>query len=110
MKYFYALVLSSILLSCSSSQRIAYLQVPSDSKVDTIDVAAYEKKYGKDDGVYLFHEESIEHSGTTAFLDPGGTWDFHRVVRHKYIILNPDNQDLTTFELGVSKRAKIGTF
>src|SRR5947207_1778684 len=114
MKYILCIIVACAVISCSSSQRITYLQVPAETKGDTVDVAAYEKKYGKYDGVFLIHDESIEHSGTStnSFLDPGGAsvkWEFHRVVRHKYVVLNPDNQELTTFELGASARANIGT-
>lgn len=77
---------------------------------DSVDVKAYEAKYGKYDGVYLDIDESIEHSGTSTRMAYGSTtWDYNYVLRRKYLVLNPDIQYLTTFSLSTYSSGKIGT-
>ncbi len=110
MKYFFFFCIVITLISCTSSDRTVYLKVPQGDTKDTINIAAYEEKYSTYDGVYLFIDESIEHTGSKDFSISGFVnWDFHYVIKKKYIILNPESQTLTTFELGVSSKAKIGT-
>ena len=104
-----ACALAFTLAACSSSQRTIFLLPPSDVKGDTVDVAAYERKYGKHDGVFIDIEESIEHAGfSTESILGGAHWDYYRVVRRKYVVLNPDKEELTTFTMRVNSKAKIG--
>ncbi len=65
------------------------------------DLAKYETKYAGEDGVYLFRNLMIEHSGNKedvgySFLNK---WYFHRVEKYQYVILNTEAEELTTFTL-----------
>jgi hypothetical protein len=87
-------LVATLLASCANSKRIAYLKnpLPPDSvKPATIDLAAYEKKYSKYDGVYLDREYTLEHFGSK------GSWEFFKVYRLRFLVLNPDAEWLTTF-------------
>ena len=109
MKRYLPLLFAVILFSCASSQRTIFLKTPTADQRDSIDVEAYETRYGKYDGVYLDIDESIEHSGMSARGMFGTSWDYHYVIHRKYLVLNPDAQDLTTFTLRTYRHANIGT-
>jgi hypothetical protein len=105
------LLLSTALLlsSCVSSKRVVQLEQPAAVRTDSVDVSSYLEKYGTYDGVYLDVKQSLDHYGTkgqgiTAF----GSWSFTDVIHRKYIVLNPDAQNLTTFSFNTSKNAVIG--
>lgn len=67
------------------------LAVPSLSiPAEEVDFTAYEKKYGDHDGVFLNNEYLLEHTNKYAC---------YKVFIKKYMVLNPDNENLTTFEL-----------
>jgi hypothetical protein len=102
--------LALMLSSCVTSQRTIFLKAPSANQHDSVDIGAYETRYGKHDGVFLDIDESVEHSGRS---EQGGfgatTWDYHYVIRRKYLVLNPDVEYLTTFKLTTYRGATIGT-
>ncbi|MFZ4622360.1 MAG: hypothetical protein ACOYNS_17490 [Bacteroidota bacterium] len=105
------LLLSAALLlsSCVSSKRVLQLEPPAAMRTDSIDVSAYMEKYGTYDGVILDTRQSIEHYGTKGQgFNMFGTWDFTDVIQRKYLILNPDAQNLTTFTFTASKNSVIG--
>ena len=105
------ILLVFIFSSCSVSRRITHIQyVPSDSLLqkDRINVAEYEKKYSKYDGVYLFVKNVMEHSGTKSSFGFGG-WKYHRIKNIKYVVLNPDAAYLTTFSQTFHPKAQINS-
>lgn len=61
------------------------------------DPAVYEQKYGLHDGVYLWYSDISEHSGSS-----GGEWVYSRSTRRTYMVLKPDVEQMTTFELSLS--------
>ena len=95
------LLLSSFLLtSCVTSQRISFLTYDA-AKPDSINLKEYETKYKDYPGVILSTERTIEHSGTGRnFVQwpMAPAWQFHSIRKNKYLILNPDKQEFTTFE------------
>jgi len=65
--------------------------VPSETVTEPlIDLQACEEKYGRYGGFFLYYEEDIEH------VTPG--WYVFKVTKRKYMLLNPDAVELTTFE------------
>lgn len=103
-------LLSLLLMSCGPSivsNRISYLPLPKVQKRDSINVQEYATKYPKYDGVFLDYERIIDHSGRK-MTGPGFGWQVHFVKRLKYIVLNPDNQKLTTFELNTGNFCELG--
>lgn len=66
-----------------------------------VNLAEYEKNYGKYDGVFLNYEQIIEKTG--------GLFNMQaiRISKLKYLVLNPDAQWLTTFNLRQDKTAAI---
>jgi hypothetical protein len=98
-----SLVVLLMICSCTVSKRLSYLTLPAEAARDTLptDVAYYESKYGEHDAVYLEYEQIMEHSGMkeTFGYSLGKEWTFHELHRYKYVILNPNNKELTTFSL-----------
>jgi hypothetical protein len=108
MKTFLPLLLALILSSCVISQRTLFLAPPPTGRVDSIDVADYEKRFGKYDGIYLESEKLIEHSGVTGGLMNGvDSWGYSTIARQKVLVLNPNAERLTTFRLTLGKRTEI---
>ena len=98
-------LLAATLTGCTTSQRVRYLDpAPTTAAANrTFDLAAYEQKYGDNDAVFLFTESTIEHSGSRekGVFDTG-KWMFSLVHRRKYVVFNPDVDDLTTFHISYS--------
>lgn len=96
-RLFVLLSLIALVVSCTVSKRTSKLIVPPMAVPGqaTIDLAAYEEKYGDYDGVYLYDETTIEHYGGKELL--AGGWKFVRMNREKYIIFDPSASRLTTF-------------
>ncbi|MEZ4388534.1 MAG: hypothetical protein R3D98_13375 [Candidatus Krumholzibacteriia bacterium] len=92
----------SLVSACTSSQRLNFLTVPGDeiAPEDRPDVAAYQQKYGRYDGVYLFYESTHEHSGNREkdFLDRA-KWTYTRIIRERYLIFDPTNTELTSYRV-----------
>jgi hypothetical protein len=108
------LLVAFILSSCSVSKRLTnYQSAPSDSLLlaEKINPADYEDKYSKYDGVYLFVKNSMEHSGSEVTLMPEASgWEFHKIKKLRYLILNPDNEKLTTYSLRLHPKAEVNSF
>jgi hypothetical protein len=98
-----------LLAGCSISERLVYLSPPSKIEADTLSIKDYEVKYGEYDGVYLNYQRALEHSGTNSSMMNINDWKYHKIVKRKYMILNPDNSKLTTFTLSVPEKAIIDT-
>jgi hypothetical protein len=97
-------VMAIIIDSCTMAGNVAKLTPTESSPAAPLvmpDVEKYEKTYAGEDGVYLFRDLTIEHSGNLedvgySFLNK---WYFHRVEKYQYLVLNPDKERLTTFTL-----------
>jgi hypothetical protein len=95
---------------CVTSKRITDIQkAPSDSLfTSNVDLSDLETKYSKYDGVYLKIKDIREHSVTKGMYSR--SWYYHRIWTKKYMILNPENTKLSTFEIQLSPFAKINSF
>ena len=109
-KYFILLLLPLICVSCGpGSKKISFLTVPEvrDEYVETADIKAYQDKYAGHDGVYLDILQNIEHFGKKSnalakSLFGGFTprqWTYNRIVKRRFMVLNPEARWLTTFEI-----------
>jgi hypothetical protein len=104
-----AFALALLAIGCTESARLSSLDVPDETyqQATPVDVAAYAAKYPTYDGVMLDVEETIEHSGIKDDAKSGlglfgklvKNWVYSRVRKEKYIILNPEAQWLSTYEL-----------
>lgn len=96
-------VAATLLMSCGGSDRIARFS-PSlmDSlKATSLDLPSYEQKYGKHDGVFLVSEQTLEHASSEGF------WGLYKMSTLKYVVLNPDAEWLTTFNIEVPGRNSL---
>ncbi len=119
MKGTFVLVIGACLLvSCgTTSKRVAQFVVPEirPDQYEPVDIAAYEQKYGKEDGVYLSYERTMEHYGAKVnedgaalfgvFATIGAGWNYVDIVMRKFLVLNPDAQWLTTFSIGYKPKS-----
>lgn len=109
---------AAAVVSCGvTSKQVARLDIPElqPGPAERVDVAAYERKYGKNDGVILSYERNMEHCGIkvnegAALLfgslgAQSGRWDYIEVVKQKFVILNPDASAITTFTIGTKPKA-----
>ncbi len=95
-------VLSGLIISCIPVvKRTLSLEMPDpNAPASRVDIAEYESKYGEYDGALIYHEYSVEPSGTGDFLTAMVRWSYNHIRRTKRIVLNPEAQYLTTFEVG----------
>ncbi len=102
-----------ITTSCTVSKRLTSIQTaPTDSLLSSsIDVDSLIDKYSKYDGVYLNVKDIYEHSATKGVpMFTHGDWKYHRIFSKKYLIINPDKQDLTTFTINLPPRTIINNY
>lgn len=104
---FSLLLLTLVLLlsaACKTSERTIQTTMQTE-EVAPVDLAAYEAKYDGEDGVYLDVDYSFEHvTVSSAYLTE---WEFYRTVQRRYLVLNPDAEDLTTFNEAVQESDKL---
>lgn len=95
---------------CTKSARLSSLAVPDETvkEVTPVNVQPYIAKYANYDGVMLDIDETIEHSGAKGkgLFDDLVDWKYSHVFRRKYIVLKPEADWLTTFEIS-SKPDKL---
>jgi hypothetical protein len=99
-----ALACTVLVAGCGISvQRVAFLKPdPVDSlRARKLDLAGYEKKYGKYDGVFLNFEQTVD------FFGSGTDWRFAKVQKLRYLVLNPDAEWLGTFKVEEEKGEKL---
>lgn len=87
---------ATTLVACvSGTERIArFSPAMVDSlKATSINLPDLEAKYGKYDGVFLVSEQTIENAAN------GGGWWLYKMKTLKYVVLNPDAEWLTTFNV-----------
>lgn len=97
---FTALLVTSGVASAASKHE-SRLTVPSLSMpAEQVDVAAYEKKYADHDGVFINYEY---------LLEPTNEYANYEISQKKYMVLNPDNEKLTTFEMRTNDDIDIST-
>ena len=109
MKRFLLLVLGVILFAgCTISNRVIYLGEPTALDVDSLDVQTLLEENAEHDIVYLSLNKSYEH---VTQKEAGGVqlWDYFEVLERKYIIINPDIEEFTTFTLYVPKNCVLGS-
>jgi hypothetical protein len=111
---FSVLISCCILISCTTSKRLTTIQTaPSDSVfISSLEIDTILNKYSKYDGVYLNLKDIYEHSATKGnqLFSQGGEWKYHRIYSVKYLVINPENEKLTTFSTTISKNAKINSY
>ncbi len=113
---FRLIVLLSVLIitGCSVSKRITITQsAPTDSVfIHDVDISELEKKYSDHDAVYLNVKNIYEHSVRTAnpLLSVRPDWDYDRIKSIKYLVLNPENQELSTVKFDTHPNAVINSF
>jgi hypothetical protein len=98
-------------VSCSVSRRITEVQQSPTEETflsDKINLQEYENKYSEHNGVYLLVKNVYEHSGSNNPYD-NQSWSYHKVSKYKYLVLNPDDEDLTTFTISLHPKAKINS-
>lgn len=99
MKLILALCLAATtLIACvSGTERIARFSpaLVDSLKATSIKLPELEAKYGQYDGVFLVSEQTIENAA-----DAGGWW-LYKMKTLKYVVLNPDAEWLTTFNVEV---------
>lgn len=61
-----------------------------------MDLKALEREYGRFPGVYLERSHDIEHVASSDML--GGSWQYLELQHHRYVVLDPDSEKLTTFK------------
>ncbi len=107
-KYYLSFAAWLMLSSCAISSRSTFLEsMTSKSNLrDSVDIKVYSEKYAKYDGVYLNVEETLEHNAASLFLGPP-EWTFFRVRNIKYLVLNPDNQRLSSFGLSLKSNQAL---
>lgn len=73
----------------------------SRDSLTTVDVASYAEKYGEHDAVWLRYDKTIERASV----------DLARfnVVERRYLLLDPENDTLTTFEVTVPEGRRLDT-
>ena len=105
--------LAAILLatSCTVSQKTAFLEVPDETKleqtettetIEPIDLKYYEDNYGDYDGVMISIEKTVEHTGQKeegSLFNLVEPWYFHMIYKSRTVVLNPESDFLTNFEL-----------
>jgi hypothetical protein len=94
----------ALLVGCTQSVRLSALAVPEATitQAPPVDVSAYAQKYAGYDGVMIDVEQTIEHSGIKEEGLFGGlskVWEYSRIYKERYIILNPEAQWLTTYSM-----------
>ncbi len=99
----YLCLIFLVFLGCTTSKRIIYMKKPTDVANTGLDIDDFIEKYEDYDGVYLSINETIEHSGTKQ--GAGEPWKYVRIRQIKYMVLNPDNERLTTLKLSASEAA-----
>ncbi|MBK9098626.1 MAG: hypothetical protein IPM14_11040 [bacterium] len=113
---FLSLLISLYLLtSCTVSKRLTSIQTaPTDSELasTSINIDTLINKYSKYDGVYLNIKDIYEHSATKGnpLFSRGGEWKYHRIYSVKYLVINPDNEKLTTINTTLSQNAVINSY
>jgi len=95
-------IITILAAGCATSSRISFLKIPPANVRDTTDVQRYEQKYGKYPGVFLTVENTVEHAGSQFDFGLFSSWSYYNIVHRKYIVLNPDDEWLTTFRLSTS--------
>ncbi|HMY37237.1 MAG TPA: hypothetical protein PKW36_14095, partial [bacterium] len=102
MRIILTLVFTITLASCSISNKTISL-APTSLKLsinDTINLPSYASKYSEYDGVFLEIDESMEHNASDLMMGLN-EWSFFYIRKVRYVILNPDNQRLSTFSVHV---------
>ncbi|MGE3800637.1 MAG: hypothetical protein AB7H80_06420 [Candidatus Kapaibacterium sp.] len=78
-------------------------QLPENIRQRSVDVEAYRLKYEGEDGVYFYREYVVEVQLKQDYLGGGsGPW-IHEIGAIRYLVLNPDEEWLGTFDLQVEK-------
>ena len=95
-------ILLLMVSSCTIVKESLFLNVPKGTTADSAiaDIKTYSEKYSKYDCVYLNYEYSIDNYEENA-------WTWKNIVQYKYIVLNADNAQLTTFGFSVASKASI---
>jgi hypothetical protein len=92
---------SICLLSCLVTGHQTVLGGETAPAAGAVDVPAYQAKYAGCEGVYLYVEQKLEHYGASeSKVDlSGGSWSFITSDRRKYVVLDPEQEHLTSIRL-----------
>lgn len=91
----FCLAATTLMACVSGTERIARFSpgMVDSLKSTSINLRDLETRYGKYDGVFLVSEQTIENAA-----DAGGWW-LYKMKTLKYVVLNPDAEWLTTFNV-----------
>lgn len=111
MKYLYLACLMAMLLSsCNRAKTLTYkagytftLEPSSNDSLLALRalIPSYQEKYGRYDGVYLLWEENTDYSRRS------WPWGCQQSVQSRYIVLQPSNTVLSTFDIETPRSAAI---
>jgi hypothetical protein len=92
----------AMLLACTVSRNVTNLALPDESAapISTNELNKYLEKYPGQDLIYIIRELSYDHSGVKENLGLASEWSLQCVIHYKYIILNPESEDITRFTIG----------
>lgn len=98
-----------LLCGCVTSKRTAFLNNDINSKPDTkeYNLEDYYEKYNNYDAVYLLKDIVYDQFGEKEKGVFGNKWNMIKVERFKYLIINPKNDNYTTYKLDVFPTATV---
>lgn len=92
------------LVGCTVPKRVTVLEMPdtTTTTLPPVDITPYLNYADVYDGVYLDVDNVIEHAAIQTTPDgiSKDFWFYSRVFKKRYIVLNPEAQSFTTFEIG----------
>lgn len=99
-----SLLLMPLLCGCvlhGKRQFILDHQKTSNVRFEPVDIESYAAIYAEDDGVYLYRENYLElvDRGTSLLSYDGPSYHAWHAETMRYLILNPEADELTTFDL-----------
>ena len=106
------LSLAPLLSSCvidGKRQFVFDYQKDENVRVTPLDIDTYAEIYAEDDGVYLYRENYIEmvHKGSSLLTQDLQTFDSWYVETMRYLVLDPDAEELSTFDLALAPGVRL---
>ncbi len=107
-----SLLLIPLLCGCVVHGKRQYIldhQQTSNVRFEPIDIESYAALYAEDDGVYLYRENYLElvHRGTSLLSYDRPSYHAWHAETMRYLILNPEADELTTFDLDLDKEMTL---
>ncbi|MEM8558851.1 MAG: hypothetical protein AAGG50_13615 [Bacteroidota bacterium] len=100
------LVFSGCAISSGVSQFVS-TPVTLPATASSVDLADYEARYPDANGVLLNEEVTYEHEFSATPFGQPQSWVFYQDSRSSYVVLDTDDESLTTFEVRVPSSATL---